>query len=135
MGHQILIRLCLNHISAVRKISKMLSVQLVLGFLLVLTIGETVTLATDNDDILPAAVPTGAGSNGLGVLTANWQNCRYICQRVLNCYAFTWISSSKICFLKHKTGWSTVSRRGMYSSYQENNFPIMENTDFEGGDL
>merc|ERR1711973_250433 len=135
MGHQILIRLCLNHISAVRKISKMLSVQLLLGFLLVLAIGNSVTLATSSNNDIPAAVPTGAGSNALGVLTANWQNCRYICQRVLNCYAFTWIKSRTICFLKHKTGWSTQARSGMYSSYQEDIFPIMENTDFAGGDL
>merc|ERR1711931_348475 len=103
------------HIVTDIKMLKMIFAHLMLGFMLLVTIE-----AISDDETLPTAVP-----NGLGVLTANWQNCRYVCQRVLNCYAFTWISSSKICFLKHKTGWSTVSRRGMYSSYQEDVFPIM----------
>merc|ERR1719348_760799 len=81
------------------------------------------------------AILKNSPNDALGVITVNWQDCRKVCQLVTNCYAFTWISSNHVCFLKHLTGWTSVHRPGMYSSFQQDNFPIMKDTDFSGADL
>ena len=68
------------------------------------------------------------------VQASNHAECQAVCETTAYCDAWTFRTDIKKCYLKHRTGWSAMTREHFESGFKNQGPWYDPNTDFSGGD-